>query len=78
MNYPYIWDMPQHDRVQWNGSVFNLGAGALVRNIGEVLGVFGALDFNADLKKPAGHSHSVNMNGLATLEDYLFHLWSLG
>ena len=41
VSYPFIWDTPQHDRVQWNGSVENAGPGALGRNVGEVLGVFG-------------------------------------
>ena len=42
VSYPFIWDTPQHDRVQWIGSVENQGPGALGRNIGAVLGVFGA------------------------------------
>lgn len=46
VSYPFIWDTPQHDKVQWNGSVANENAGALGRNIGEVLGVFGALKYN--------------------------------
>ena len=41
---PYIWDTPQHDYVEWNGSQSNTGVGALARNIGEVIGVFGDLD----------------------------------
>lgn len=41
---PYIWDAPQHDYVQWNGSQSNSGVGALARNIGEVIGVFGDVE----------------------------------
>ncbi len=41
---PYIWDTPQHDYVEWNGSQSNTGVGALARNIGEVIGVFGEVD----------------------------------
>jgi len=41
---PYIWDTPQHDYVEWNGSQSNTGVGALARNIGEVIGVFGDID----------------------------------
>ncbi len=56
VSYPFLWDTPQHDRVQWNGAAENkkskllslvIGTehfGALGRNIGEVLGVFGTLD----------------------------------
>lgn len=41
---PYIWDTPQHDYVEWNGSQSNTGVGALARNVGEVIGVFGEVD----------------------------------
>jgi hypothetical protein len=46
VSYPFLWDTPQHDFVQWNGLARNkIGGsetiGALTRNVGEVLGVFG-------------------------------------
>jgi hypothetical protein len=41
---PYIWDTPQHDYVEWNGSQANSNIGAFARNIGEVIGVFGEVD----------------------------------
>jgi mono/diheme cytochrome c family protein len=51
VSYPFLWNTPQHDRVQWNGSARNertsLGGAryidlpALGRNTGEVIGVFG-------------------------------------
>jgi processive rubber oxygenase RoxA-like protein len=43
-SYPYVWDTPQHDYVEWNGSQSNSGVGALARNIGEVIGVFGHIE----------------------------------
>jgi len=43
-SYPYIWDTPQHDYVEWNGSQSNSGVGSLARNIGEVIGVFGGIE----------------------------------
>ncbi|MBL1321199.1 MAG: hypothetical protein COA63_009095 [Methylophaga sp.] len=43
-SYPYLWDTPQHDYVEWNGSQSNTGVGALARNIGEVIGVFGEIE----------------------------------
>lgn len=76
VSYPFIWDTPQHDRVEWNGAVVNAGTGALSRNVGEVLGVFGALDVNTDPNMPIGHKSSVDMSGLATLEEHLWTLWS--
>ena len=45
VSYPFLWDIPQHDFVQWNGVVANAGAGPLGRNAGQVIGVFGTLDW---------------------------------
>lgn len=36
-SYPFLWDTPRLDWVQWNGSIGN----PMARNVGEVLGVFG-------------------------------------
>lgn len=43
-SYPYIWDTPQSDYVEWNGSQSNSYVGALARNVGEVIGVFGKVE----------------------------------
>jgi len=43
-SYPYLWDTPQHDYVEWNGSQSNTQVGSLARNIGEVIGVFGEVE----------------------------------
>jgi len=45
VSYPFVWDIPQHDFVQWNGIGANAGAGPLGRNTGEVIGVFATLDW---------------------------------
>ena len=37
VSYPFIWDAPKLDWVQWNGAVNN----PIARNAGEVVGVFG-------------------------------------
>ncbi|MGI9502680.1 MAG: di-heme-cytochrome C peroxidase, partial [Geminicoccaceae bacterium] len=76
VSYPFIWDTPQHDFVEWNGAVRNLGLGALSRNVGEVIGVFGELSIDTDRNRPIGHGSSIDMNGLATLEEHLVTLWS--
>ena len=76
VSYPFIWDTPQHDKVQWNGSVTNAGPGALGRNVGEVLGVFGALDLNTVLLSRTGHATSVNVASLARLEELMWQLQS--
>jgi hypothetical protein len=46
VSYPFLWDTPQHDYVQWNGIVSNSDFGPLGRNSGEVIGVFGTLDWS--------------------------------
>ena len=48
-SFPALWDIAQHSHVQWNYSAPNLGVGesapgSLIRNIGEVLGVFGEVE----------------------------------
>ncbi len=50
VSYPFLWDIAQHDYVQWNGIASNAGLGPLGRNAGEVIGVFGTLDWNVSKK----------------------------
>lgn len=76
VSYPFIWDTPQHDKVQWNGSVTNAGPGALGRNVGEVLGVFGTLRLNTHRLSRTGHASSVNVASLAKLEALMWQLQS--
>ncbi|MDR3415219.1 MAG: di-heme-cytochrome C peroxidase [Nevskia sp.] len=45
VSYPFLWDIPQHDYVQWNGLASNAGLGPVGRNAGEVVGVFATLDW---------------------------------
>jgi hypothetical protein len=42
VSYPFLWGTPRHDWVQWNGSANN----PLGRNVGEVLGTFGAVNLH--------------------------------
>ena len=48
VSYPFLWDIAQHDYVQWNGLAANAGVGPLGRNTGEVIGVFAKLDWKAE------------------------------
>jgi len=48
VSYPFLWDIAQSDYVQWNGLAGNATLGPLGRNAGEVIGVFGILDWQAD------------------------------
>lgn len=86
VSYPFLWDTPQHDLVQWNGSAPNsrvLQLGPLSRNTGEVLGVFGELEVTPGtnsilpfLSKPPQFKHSVQIANLIVLEDMVKTLWS--
>ncbi|HEX8525494.1 di-heme-cytochrome C peroxidase [Allosphingosinicella sp.] len=85
VSYPFLWNVPQHDRVQWNGSVPNLkipigsghlDAGAILRNTGEVIGVFGEVVTHR--RSWLGILHpfrsSVNVTNLVRLETMLERL----
>lgn len=90
VSYPFLWDIPQHDYVQWNGLAANAGVGPVGRNAGEVVGVFGTLDWKI---KPGfslssilggqsiGDTHisyesSVRVHNLRRLENHLSKLRS--
>ncbi len=90
VSYPFLWDTPQHDFVQWNGIGDNgsaLGLGPLGRNTGEVLGVFATFDVERD---PPGwfarllgfksfsyqYPSSAESRNQVRLEDHLNDLWS--
>jgi hypothetical protein len=90
VSYPCLWDTPQHDVVQWNGAAENktnlLGkllfgtehVGALGRNAGEVLGVFGFADIpsNEPLLIPRPYPSTIHKANLIKIEDSLTTLWS--
>lgn len=48
VSYPFLWDIAHSDYVQWNGLASNAGIGPIGRNTGEVIGVFGILDWGKD------------------------------
>jgi mono/diheme cytochrome c family protein len=74
VSYPFLWDTPHHDRLQWNGSAFNAGAGPLIRNAGEVFGVFG--EVIVDPGRVNGYDSSLKFSNLVRLEDLVRELWS--
>lgn len=89
VSYPCLWDAPQHSRVQWNGAAENrrspLGrilfgtteVGALGRNAGEVLGVFGHIDVSqTELLLPRRYRSTVHSSNLIEIEAALKSLWS--
>jgi len=78
VSYPCLWDIAQHKFVQWNGSAPNLGVkgdGSTLRNIGEVIGVFGDVD-SSKLGFLPRFPSSVNLNGIRQIEDWVTNLVS--
>ncbi|MFZ5961381.1 di-heme-cytochrome C peroxidase [Thalassococcus sp. BH17M4-6] len=83
VSYPFLWDIWRQERVQWNGVAANsrlnlpgdtLEYGALGRNTGEVMGVFGEVLIKpntgtADTIK--GFQSSVKVNNLMRMEQIL-------
>ena len=89
VSYPFLWDIPQHDYVQWNGLAANAGLGPVGRNTGEVIGVFGTLDWNEEkgmtistliggqnTSTKISFDSSVNVHNLRKIESHLQKLQS--
>ena len=86
VSYPFLWDIVRSDYVQWNGLAANSGIGPLGRNTGEVIGVFGILDWTAQKpgfsisaflsgqthkRKQVDFKHSINLVNLKRIENHL-------
>lgn len=70
-SYPFLWGTDQSDVVQWTGFAANFsGAGVLVRNGGEVIGVYGRVDLNNTLRYPS----SMMFENLGNLENWVREL----
>lgn len=69
VSYPFLWGTQQSDVVQWTGFAPNgpFDFGALVRNAGEVLGVYGQIEIPDDKKIPRYRS-SIDVTGLGDQE----------
>lgn len=80
VSFPYLWRVPQLDRVQHNGIAPKLTIGgmpfdfgALARNTGEVIGVFGDVNPTGG-GGLSGFPTSVNVGNLARIEEMLTSL----
>jgi mono/diheme cytochrome c family protein len=82
VSYPFLWNIPQLNAVQWNASAPNgpvvggVALGALGRNSGEVIGVFGDIQIELwplALLRP-GYMSSINMANLEQLEQLVGRL----
>lgn len=81
VSFPFLWDIYRHDYLQWNGIVekfrIPLGGdrefdfGAMGRNTGEVLGVFGDVNVTKDYPGLGGYRSSVKVANLEALERLL-------
>lgn len=92
VSYPFLWDIAQSDYVQWNGVANNAGVGPLGRNTGEVIGVFGILDWSShqsdgfslsakltgqeNLSQQVDFKSSIDLTNLRRLESHLKSLQS--
>ena len=83
VSYPFIWGTHQSDVVQWNASAPNTPiVGPLVRNMGEVVGVFGGLSIDEApwYKRMIGikveYSGNIDLSGLGDLELWVKNLRS--
>lgn len=77
VSYPFLWGTHQSDVVQWNGSASNIPRtiGPLIRNTGEVVGVFGGLKITKPEGRPKvpglplDYTSTADFAGLEALED---------
>ncbi len=83
VSYPFLWGTHQSDVVQWNCSAPNTPVvGPLVRNTGQVVGVFGGLEIERAgwlsrlLGKKIKYSSTIDFHGLGALELYVKNLRS--
>jgi len=78
-SFPFLWDIAQHKRVQWNGSAPNLGVGgdgSMMRNIGEVVGVFGEVTLPDKYSGMPKFRSSAVIPNLRALESWISELHS--
>ncbi len=78
-SYPYLWDTPQHDWVEWNGSSPNPVEGALARNVGEVIGVYGEVSVERETLFGLidhGYPSSIRLRALRRVEKRIARLQS--
>ncbi|MDF1698593.1 MAG: di-heme-cytochrome C peroxidase [Saprospiraceae bacterium] len=83
VSYPFLWGTHQSDVVQWNASAANTPVvGPLVRNIGEVVGVFGGLSIHPApwwqqlIGVKIAYSSTVDFRGLGELESWIMDMRS--
>ena len=76
VSYPFIWDTPQSDLVQWNGAAPNANGGTLARDVGETLGVYASVSVTHNDDPFKGYKSSADIVALGKIEKALESLWS--
>lgn len=76
VSYPFLWNVPQLNKVEWNGSAPNIDlndarAGAMVRNTGEVIGVFADITIRNKPGLLQGYVSSIDLPNLVAIETQL-------
>ncbi len=66
VSFPHVWTTPHLAWLQYNGSVEN----PIARNVGEVLGVFGHIEYPDEVTQD-GFASTVNLQNLYELEQWL-------
>jgi hypothetical protein len=79
VSYPFLWNVPQLDKVEWNGiapriDVNDLRLGAIARNTGEVIGVFGDVVVKSKPDPLQGYVSSIHLDTLIQMETQLTKL----
>ncbi len=80
VSIPFIWSAPQYNKVQYNGAAprvyfWGIDVGALARNMGEFIGVFGDVTVEKQIGKD-GFTSSVDLKNLYSLEKSTEHMRS--
>ncbi len=73
VSFPFLWNTPQLDLVQWNGSAPNAVPGPLIQNVTTALAVYGSADLKGHSGR-AGYPSSVELENLGILQNRLDHL----
>ena len=76
VSYPFLWNVPQLDKVEWNASAPNIDlndarVGAMVRNTGEVIGVFADIVIRNKPGFGQGYISSIDLPNLVAIETQL-------
>lgn len=77
VSYPFLWNVTQLNKVEWNGLADNgphlggVGIGSLGRNAGEVIGVFGDVTIAKPSDPLGGYVSSIRVDALIEMEQQL-------